>query len=323
MGDEVCKLLVTNGARVNVSKPRSAAEKNEETSSKELSQDVSDISKNIDNSNLKERFPSFLSFQRSSLKLDGNSKILNLLGGVEKLNAFHTQWSMIKAVNGTGKIVLHQKSEFQLSADTPVKKNGEPCCAICWKTFGRVINRKHTCRVSGRSICDDCSSKRISEGGEDYRITDGQFLVAKLEAAREKVRAKQVEMTERKEKKEKILAMQAARYKRQGFVNTEVNENSKKKELFTTSIGKGIMNILGVDENNEEDINERVGSSHDQLNGLTTSLTQSRDALQERGEKLQAMSEKTAALADQSKQFAQLAKELRQNQQKGFFSFFD
>lgn len=81
-----------------------------------------------------------------------------------------------------------------------------------------------------------------------------------------------------------------------------------------------MMNFF-VGAKNEEQ--EEASSCSNQLDGIAATLGQTRDVLNERGEKLQTLSDKTSALADQSRDFAQMAKELKQSQQKGFFSFFD
>lgn len=314
---QVTETLVKNGARVNVSQPPSLSAKNDNSApEKETSSDATESKENTNESTSEEMLPSFLSFKRSALKLDGNTTLLNSIGGMERINACLTQWSMVKKVDGTGKIILHQKSDFKSVADSPTTKNSE--CAICWKNFGRVLNRKHTCRVSGRLICDDCSSKRMVENREEFRVSDGQFSLAKCEAVKEENRAKTVELEKRQERKGRLAAMQAARYNKQ-HTEAESEEQEKKRELFGSNIGKGLMNFL-FEEDNEED---KVASSNDAITGIAASLGQTRDALNERGEKLQTLSDKTSALAEQSRDFAKMAKELRQSQQKGFFSLFD
>lgn len=38
-------------------------------------------------------------------------------------------------------------------------------CELCGYTFGRVVHRRHHCRVCGKSVCGKCGPKRASKGG--------------------------------------------------------------------------------------------------------------------------------------------------------------
>jgi hypothetical protein len=55
------------------------------------------------------------------------------------------------------------------------------------------------------------------------------------------------------------------------------------------------------------------------IHGLTSSLDQTRDALNERGERLAALNDKSAQMVDASSDFAKMATELRKQSEKGFF----
>jgi hypothetical protein len=88
-----------------------------------------------------------------------------------------------------------------------------------------------------------------------------------------------------------------------------------KNELFA-NVGKAVQNFFMEEEPAADDRNL---NGQDQLNGMASSLNQTRDALNERGEKLSTLAEKTGALRDASRDFAQMAKELKQSQQKGLF----
>lgn len=160
-------------------------------------------------------------------------------------------------------------------------------------------------------MCEDCSSKRVSDNGEEHRVSDGQFLLAKTECKK----AKELEMEQRIERRERLTLLQTARYARK---DPDHVEQEKKKELFGENLGRSVRNFFTGEGNQQEE-----ETPANQLDGLASSLGQTRDALNERGEKLQTLGDKTAALADQSRDFAQMAKELRQNQERGFMSLFD
>ena len=309
---QITELLINNGARFNISASHLVSKTHVDAS----------FSENTDNDILESSSEAtqaiFSSFKKSSLEFDGNLTTLSNLIGSDKIDNLKTQWHSNKKVNGVGKIMLHQKGDLKTTHEIAVGNEMNPGCYICWKTFGRVMNRKHTCRVTGRIVCDDCSSRRIVEGGEEFRISDGQFNLAKLEDERERIRTQHVEAERRQDRKARIRNMQSARY-RQKISGTE--DRTERKESFGGDIGKDLFRLVTGEKVNDK--REQKESSVSQLEGLTLSMGETRDKLNERGEKLHNLSDKTAALAESSREFSQLAKELRQNQSKGFFSLFD
>jgi hypothetical protein len=48
-----------------------------------------------------------------------------------------------------------------------------------------IMNRKHRCRISKRHVCDDCSTKRLVEGGVESRVSS-QFYWRRSTRARKR-----------------------------------------------------------------------------------------------------------------------------------------
>ena len=183
------------------------------------------------------------------------------------------------------------------------------------------MNRKHSCRVSRRYVCEDCSRKRVTAEGREFRLTDGQFRAAIVEAdkqskneskRREEQRQerKQVIMTQREAHRNKYITAQAANSK-------EVVQESARDELFggaAAAVANSMKNFF-MDEVTVQDEESAEGA----LQGMATTLNQTRDAFNERGERLNTLSEKTSALKEASLDFAKMAKELEKQQKGGFF----
>lgn len=270
---------------------------------------------------------------RSKLKLDGSDQLFLSLGGKERLRAAQRQWSKHTVVQGTGKIILRNKDAFSSnnnakSSDT-IKE-----CAICGVSFGILRHRKHTCRVSGRMVCEHCSSKRIQEGGDEFRVSDGQFLRGLVEAKLHKSRELKMEQEKRQARKQRLANLAGKRYgggvgsgSGSSVAQQEMEaENQKKKELFGGNIKNAVVNFFMEEVSQEEQQESSLSQQQQQqrqLDGLASKMGETKDALLERGQKLNTLADKTSALAEQSKNFADMAKELRQQQEKGFFSFFD
>jgi hypothetical protein len=122
--------------------------------------------------------------------------------------------------------------------------------------------------------------------------------------------------------------------------NTRENEESSKNKLFG-NIGKAMKNLFTDEEDdlekelsqdivnsNSKIVNTRSRSArsatksldrNNQVSGLMGSLSATRNAFNERGEKLNTLSEKTGALRDASEDFAKMAEELCKSQEKGIF----
>lgn len=236
---------------------------------------------------------------RPKLKIDGNKDLLDLLGGKERLEACKKAWLEQKCIEGTKKMMIHQDKPLN-DSDAPGGSN-EKSCAICWSTFGTLMNRKHKCRVSLKYVCDDCSTKRVKEDGKEYRLSDGQFLLARADIVRQKsdkITEQRDAVQQRKDK------MEAVRRQRE---EKEKAEEASRDGLFGGIMDKATSLLAG------EDIEK------DTTTGLQASLGQTRDALNQRGERLGALSEKTEKLMNASEDFAKMAKELEKAQSGGMF----
>ena len=180
----------------------------------------------------------------------------------------------------------------------------EKSCAICWSSFGKLMNRKHRCRISRRHVCDECSSKRIVEAGEEHRVSDGQFLLARADEAKSRRLAEAKERSEKEQHRETTEAR---------LSRLEAEEQSKRDSLFSGVMEGMAKAVFGEDEETEK-------SQQKNIEGLSSQLNQTRDALNERGEKLNTLAEKSDKLVNASRDFASMAKELnRQSQNQGFF----
>jgi hypothetical protein len=235
---------------------------------------------------------------RHRVKIDGNTDLMDLLGGKERLEACRKIWLEDKVVVGVGKTALNPEAVLTES-DAPGGSN-DKSCAICWLVFGNILNRKHKCRFSVKFVCDDCSNKRIKVNNQDQRSSDGQFSLARADVARlkaDKFKEQQETLQRRKEQ------MEQTRLKR---LEKEKADQLQRDSLFGGIMEKATSLLSG------EDSTEEVGSLH-------ASLGQTRDALNERGERLNTLSEKTEKLMNASEDFAKMAKELEKSQSGGLF----
>jgi hypothetical protein len=89
-------------------------------------------------------------------------------------------------VKATRHLTIHREvSKSNLDDSEAPGGSDEKSCAICWTKFGTLRNRKHKCRVTLCYVCEDCSRKRVIDGKEDHHVSDGQFCLARVDAARE------------------------------------------------------------------------------------------------------------------------------------------
>lgn len=186
-----------------------------------------------------------------------------------------------------------------------IEDNEEPggsstkSCAVCWKQFGTLTNRKHKCRSSWRYVCDECSTKRLVRGGKDYRVSDGQYLLAAADL---------VKKGSQSERKKSIPVKNAAMEK---LERLQAEEDVNRKNLFGGALEHAASFVFG-----EQDEAARTNQS---LGGLATTMGETRNALLERGDKLSSMNDKTAEMVDASAKFAKMAKELRKKSEQGLF----
>ena len=237
---------------------------------------------------------------RSGIKIESRKDLINIFGGDMRIKAAKKFWSEHKTVIRSGKTFIQQDITRTETTDSDAPGGSdEKSCAVCWAVFGMIMNRKHRCRVTQRYVCDDCSSKRITEGKDEHRISDGQFSLA----VADQIKACEDQMTTQteqiRERQEQLLQRQAIR-------KAQIEEEKTKKD----SLFGGMMEHLGFgDEDNQKD----------NISSLENTLGQTRDALNERGDKLNSLSEKTEKLMEASSEFERMAKALERSQSGGFF----
>ena len=248
------------------------------------------------------------STRRGEVKLQGNIE-LSLMAGKAKINEAIAYWKTLKPVPPAAKALLFDSKE---NIDNSMAPGGsdENSCAICWKKFG-LISRKHRCRISRRYTCDECTTQRLVVNGIEYRVSDGQFLLAKAEEMKEIQRRVDAAVARnRQSKQQSQLKGLTDRLKKK-----EADENANRDSLFG-GIAAKFAEGLGL----AEDSTDKAASETDTISGLSAQLDQTRDALNERGAKLSALSDKSDKLVNASQDFASMAKELNRKSNQGFFS---
>jgi len=242
--------------------------------------------------------------RKASVKSVANLR--NILDSDGKLKAAEVEWNGLSPVNATDHVSLVDDGEVDYpETDAPGGSN-ERSCAICWKPFGKITNRKHKCRVTLRFVCDDCSTKRLKSQDKEWRISDGQFLLGMVDAAKEKISlaAKAAERDH-----EESISVEKAReeIRRERLQEEESNRTS----LFGDVIGQASNFVFG--EEREEEPQQKVKN-------IMSSMSETRNALIDRGEKINSLGDKSARLVEASSDFARMAKELRKKQsERGIF----
>jgi len=238
---------------------------------------------------------------RTTLKIESSKDILNIFGGDIRLKPAKKQWTEKKTVTSIGKTFIQQDIKKKETSDSEAPGGSdEKSCAICWASFGLIVLRKHRCRVTQRYVCEDCSTKRIGEGKEEHRLSDGQFLLAQADEVKQRDEKMKDQAEQVRERQAQLLDRQMKRQAR------KEEENAKKDSIFG-----GMMEQFGFGE--EED------NEMDNVNSLQNTLGQTRDALNERGDKLNSLSDKTEKLMESSNEFERMARELERSQKGGFF----
>eukprot|EP00536_Pseudo-nitzschia_multiseries_P006230 jgi/Psemu1/255215/estExt_Genewise1Plus.C_1300023 len=245
------------------------------------------------------------STKRSRVKIQGNIE-LSLLVGRSKIVEGQSYWKAIKPAPIPSNVALHT-DKARIENSLAPGGSDEKSCSICWKKFG-MLTRKHRCRISRRFLCDECSSHRICVNGEEHRISDGQFLLAKAQELRElSKKSSAVLVQERQRERATKLQGVASR-----LDQLEANEKANRDSLFG-----GIMASVTKSLGGTEDTAESGAAS---LSGLSNQLNQTRDALNQRGDKLATLSDKSDKLVNASQDFAAMAKELNRKSSQSFFS---
>jgi hypothetical protein len=265
------------------------------------------------------------------LKLD-SKEALAALGGEKRLNAAHKEWIDLKPVEACESaftLLLHDGDEPLESTDAPGGSN-EKSCAICWKEFGTLTHRKHRCRLTRRYLCDACSGKRLlvvqqaspaaavqQQQQQHCRVSDGQFMMARIDAAKE--RSERAAAQARADEERERVAQEARAQARQQRMEAEAQSN--RDSLLGGLMGHAANLVFGNDDDGMPGSAASAASSSTALpsataqqrqqqnvRGLASSLSETRNAMLERGQKLQDLGDKSAKLVDASSDFARMAK---------------
>ena len=289
----VAEYLVKNGARLTLDPPPTS--RSVQRSSSAVTDSGSPGNEECDELN---------PVNRSHLRIQSNKQLEELLGKL-RLNAAQMVWNSAKSVS-SGKAIIHTDNKSVIEDSGAPGGSDEKSCAICWKSFGALVNRRHRCRITRRHVCDECSSKRLVQDGEEHRISDGQFLLARADLKIEESR----KLEERKAEQKAVQReshIDSARLER-----LEAEEQAYRSSLFGGVLEKVTKSVFGDVEQAEAPV--------DAIGGLSAKLGETRDALNERGEKLSTLAEKSDKLVNASKDFASLAKELnKKSQNQGLF----
>lgn len=284
----VAECLVSRGARLSIEPPMTYR----------LRSKVSDPA------------PEETSFHRIEVltkKLDADKQLMLLLGGEDKLNHARKLWmEMKKVATATNKSLIDESSNIENSG--VAGGSDVASCAICWSVFGSLMNRKHKCRASNRYVCDECSTKRLVIVTSEFRLSDGQFSAARADAVREqKERERDTMERVRIRSQQTEQARATVRMER-----LEAEEAADRDSLFGGMLEAATTFVMGGEDS-------RDALNANALGGLTSSLDQTRDALNQRGEQLAALNDKSAKMVDESANFSKMATELRKQSEKGFF----
>lgn len=290
---DVAQVLVKNGARLSLDPPPRKRSINMDDSFASSQQEGGPI---ID------------AYDRSSLKIDSNKRVLNLFGGIDRLNGAKKEWSYNKTISAPS--TFHLPFEHESAFEDKLVPGGtnEKSCAICWKEFGSIMNRRHKCRVTLRFVCDDCSSKRVLYEDKEYRISDGQFVLFCSDA--KKVENGVVEK-KRQQQEAQIEHMTKIREETR---KKRLEDEAQRESLFGGMMEKAAGFVFG-----EDDEVAAPSAANEQVRGLSDSLNNTKNAMLERGDKLNTLSDKSAAMVDSSANFAKMAKELQKQSEKSFF----
>ncbi|KAG7363153.1 ankyrin repeat domain protein [Nitzschia inconspicua] len=285
----VVKYLVENGGRLSLEKPPMVrtGQGRESTNNSSFDEDASS-----DNG-------TGISKLRSELKISSNKELMKLFDQSGVLES-SKMWKTMKPAPASSKSIFFT-DKHAIENSTAPGGSDDKSCAICWKSFGMLV-RKHRCRLSRRFICDECSSQRVVFHGEEHRVSDGQYLLAKDEAAR---KSNASPKQEEKMAPQPTYAGTAARLER-----LEAEENAQRDTLFVGIVSSVTNALAGT----SDDL-----SQADTITGLSSQLNQTRVALNERGAKLDTLADKSDKLVSASQDFAAMAKELNRKSNQGFF----
>lgn len=294
----VMDCLVRNGARLTLDPPPTSRFKDRRSSSV------------VDSSTSSQDVPDdMMTHDRTLLKLQNNKDLLETLGAARIMSA-EKAWQEVKVVKSSGNFIFHTDKLAIEDSEAPGGSDVKSC-AVCWKPFGTITNRKHRCRISRRHVCDECSSKRILEGNDEHRVSDGQFLqaCADLEVSNSLIQGRKDKVSSNPLGSKQQKSYSSA----SGLASLEAQEATNRESLFGNVMDNVTRAVFGDEE-------QGTAKSHsDTIEGLSQTLNQTRNQLLERGDKLNTLADKSDRLVTASKDFATMAKELNRQSQGGFF----
>jgi len=232
-------------------------------------------------------------------------------------------------------------------------------CSICWKDFlcSSINKERNICVLSKRYVCDECSRKGFSDGAVLFHISDGQYNLLRRDVDRrnamdhpqftsttkspeedemENEDFKNIEPTkdnsfhfghtiskfqtlvskEVTNVTERLKAMIDDDTEGQGDAKNKVSSMDTPRGYTESKDGKRGKELLF------EGGNSLFAGPQTRINGIDTEqvLANTRNVLNERGEKIASLAQKSASLRDKAHDFATLSKELRKGQEsRGFF----
>jgi DNA-directed RNA polymerase subunit RPC12/RpoP len=268
-------ILIRNGARTNLSPPP------ETRLDRETPPGCFSLSESLELI----KYEDAPIIDRKGLKMN-DDVVISLLGGKDRVRASQTCFAVMPKITNIVDGALNVQMDLSSVADSNEPGGSDSnSCAICWSEFGVISNRKQFCQVSTRYVCNECSTKRLVERGKDIRVSDGQYLVAKAQAAKSDVG-----------NKSQVLAV------------------GKPKEPNGESKNRLSLGLFNKSSSSANDSAKDEHSTKEKITSAVSSLNETRNAVLERGDKLNRLADKTEALSNASLDFANMAKELNKQQ---------
>eukprot|EP00980_Cylindrotheca_fusiformis_P010792 scaffold2442_cov146-Cylindrotheca_fusiformis.AAC.7 len=308
----VTELMVKNGARLTLDGPTPTRTRSASSSNGSITGEPRSSS----NENL--------TAKSDALKISSNAELSDLLCGMERIKKAQSAWDAIKSVPAESGCFLFHSDKHAIEDSQAPGGSDEKSCAICWKVFGKLMNRKHRCRISRRHVCDECSTKRIVCDGEEHRVSDGQFLLAEAMKANTVSSKKTLPVVGSHQGnssvKEKQRGSSTKKTPAKSVVESrleklEAEDQANRESLFGGFLDNATKVVFG-EESGQDD---KAQAQADGISGLSGQLNQTRDALNQRGDKLNTLAEKSDRLVNASEDFASMAKKLNRSTQGGFF----
>ncbi len=227
------------------------------------------------------------------------SDVIELFGGKNRVNAARDEFISLAACRATPFALISSDNKLAIPNSGQPGGSDEKSCAICWKPFGTIRNRQHRCRISRRYVCDECSTKRVTDESTEHRVSDGQYLLARFDA-----------LNSQQTRDSPQVLNKASETRPATKANQTVQEDLRNRDSLFGGIIEQASNLMFGD--GDEKVNSGVP-------GIASTLNETRDALNERGQKLDSLAEKSEKMVEASANFADMAKQLRKQSEGSFF----